>query len=368
MKFPPYLSRQAAGRSFGLFTLVLAAVLGGCTDDKPLPEQLLQVRVETPRTITFAREIKLTGEIAARAQIDLSFRTAGRVIAWNVDVGALVREGDILARLDQTQQQASIEAAETAVSVARTTLRQAQSNHERQRTLLVKGFTTRRDFDTAVQALSVAEGTLDGAQAQLAIARDQLDQTILKAPSAGVITARNLEIGQVVNATQPVLVLAQDGPRDAVVSIPETLMEQVSASDAEVSLISASGVRATGRLREVAPAATDGTGTVLVKIQLQQTPPDMLLGAAVTVALKTQGAKRIIIPQTALFSDAGLPSVWIVDPDTKRVSLRPVSVDSFETSAVIIRGGLEPEELLVTVGANMLHPNQKVSIDQGGSS
>lgn len=364
----PCLSRRTAGRSSGLYLFVLALALIGCTEDKPLPEQPLQVQVEAPKVAAFSPEIRLTGEIAARAQIDLSFRTTGRVTAWTADIGAEVHEGEVLARLDPTQQRANVEAADTAVSAAATTLRQADSNYERQQALLAKGFTTRRDFDAALQARRVAAGTLDGARAQLALARDQLDQTILKAPSAGVITARNLEIGQVVAATQAVFVLAQDGPRDAVVSIPETLVEQVATASVAVSLVSAPDVRATGRLREIAPTASDGTGTVRVKIQLERTPADMLLGSAVSVELKMAGSKRILVPPTALFSDAGTPSVWIVDPDTHRVSLRPVSVESFETSAIVIRGGLEPGDLLVTVGTHMLHPNQKVSFDKGEAS
>ncbi len=332
-----------------------------------MPQQLLHVKVEAPKAVTFASEIRLTGEVAANAQIDLSFRTPGRVTGWTADVGAEVREGDVLARLDPTQQRANVEAADKALSAAGTTLRQAQSNYERQQALLAKGFTTRRDFDAALQALRMADGTLDGARAQLALARDQLDQTTLKAPSDGIITARNLELGQVVAATQPVFVLAQDGPRDAVVSIPETLVEQVAASNVEVSLVSEPAVRAMGSVREIAPTAGDGTGTVRVKIQLERTPPDMLLGSAVSVVMKTAATKRIVIPQTALFSDKGLPSVWIVDPVSSRVNLRPISIASFETSAVIIRGGLDPSELLVTVGTNMLHPNQKVAFDKGST-
>ena len=118
-------------------------------------------------------------------------------------------------------QEADVEGANAGVQAAEAKLRQVTSNFERQKALLKDGFTTQRDYDQAEQEHRSAQAMLDSARAQLATARDQLAQTVLRAPSPGIITARHMEVGQVAQPSQPVFALAQDGPRDAVINVQE---------------------------------------------------------------------------------------------------------------------------------------------------
>ena len=119
-----------------------------------------------------------------------------------VNVGDHVTADQVLARLDPQQQQATVTAAEAAVQAAEAVLRQATSTYERQKALLAQGFTTKREHDQAEEAYRTAQASLDAAQAQLGTARDQLSDTVLRAGVPGVITARNAETGQVVQAAQ----------------------------------------------------------------------------------------------------------------------------------------------------------------------
>ncbi len=105
------------------------------------------VQVETVTLTEYAPTVRLTGDIRAEVESDLSFRVSGRIIERTVDVGDHVTADQVLARLDPQQQQATVTAAEAAVQAAEAVLRQATSTYERQKALLAKGFTTKRDHD-----------------------------------------------------------------------------------------------------------------------------------------------------------------------------------------------------------------------------
>ena len=205
------------------------------------------VQVETVTLTEYAPTVRLTGDIRAEVESDLSFRVSGRIIERTVDVGDHVTADQVLARLDPQQQQATVTAAEAAVQAAEAVLRQATSTYERQKALLAQGFTTKREHDQAEEAYRTAQASLDAAQAQLGTARDQLSYTVLRAGVPGVITARNAETGQVVQVAQSVFSIAQDGPRDAVFHVHESIFTNEPGDPAiELTLVSDPAVKAKG--------------------------------------------------------------------------------------------------------------------------
>ncbi|NIK47241.1 efflux RND transporter periplasmic adaptor subunit [Variibacter gotjawalensis] len=345
-------------------------LLAGCGQEAAPPErQPLRVGVETARATDYAPAVVLTGEVRARIQSDLSFRVSGRVIQRNVDVGAHVTPDQVLAEVDPQEQQANVTAAEATVQAAEAQLRQASSAFDRQKQLMDRGFTTRREYDQAEASFRTAEGTLQSAQAQLGTARDQLGHTILRAGVSGTITARNVEVGQVVQAAQTMFSIAQDGPRDAVFNVYESVFVQQPADDGtiELALISDPAVTAKGKVREVSPTIDPQTGTVRVKVNIIDPPPAMALGAPVVGSGKFRARSLVIIPAAALTLDSGFPAVWVVDPTKKTVSLRKIVIDSYHTGEVVLRDGVKPGEVLVTSGAQLLWPNKVVAFAQGGA-
>lgn len=358
---PPARQRSQIQHGMLGLTLCLGVVLlGGCQDERakypPLSVKVQQVQLQN-----YMPEIALTGEISARIQSDLSFRISGQIIERKVEVGAHVAAGDVLARLDAKLQEADVNGAAAAVQAAEARLRQVTSNFERQKSLLGQGYTTQREYDQAEQEHRSAQAMLDSAKAQLASARDQLDQTVLRAPAAGVITARYVEAGQVVQPSQPVFALAQDGPRDAIVNVQESVFTAGFAEGIEIELVSDPKITAGGEVREISPAL-NATGAVRVKIGVLQTPPEMVLGSAVRISAHAERHEMAVLPWSALYSDDGKPAVWIVDPQTKLVSLRRIEIAAYKNSDVVVRGGLRPGEIVVTVGTHLLRSAQQVAI------
>ena len=357
-------------RRNGLLSLVCClgiALIGGCSEQQATSYPLLQVKVQPVKPVDYTPKVTLTGEISARVQSDLSFRVGGRIIERKVEVGTHVEAGEVLARLDPKVQQADVEGATAGVQSAEAKLRQVTSNFERQQELLKTGFTTQRDYDQAEQEYRSAQALLDSAKAQLATARDNLAQTVLSAPSPGIITARNAEIGQVAQPSQPVFALAHDGPRDAIVNVQESIITGGFKEDIEIALVSDPKIKARGEVREVSPALNQA-GAVRVKIAIMQPPPEMVLGAAVSVSAHAQPREMAVLPWSALYSEGGKPAVWVVDPKTKEVALRRIGIEAYGNSDIVIREGLRPGELVVTVGTQLLRPAQRVAFAGEGSS
>ncbi|MBV8696572.1 MAG: efflux RND transporter periplasmic adaptor subunit, partial [Bradyrhizobium sp.] len=210
--------------SIALALALLAAPLAACNDHAAsLLERAAFVHTEVVQPRDAQASLTLTGEIQARFRADLSFRVSGRVLERLVDVGAHVNTGDLLARLDPAEQQADFDAATASMAAAEAQLRVAQATFDRQNLLLSSGFTTRVAYDQAQEQLRTAQSTLESAKAELGRTREALGDTELRARAAGVITGRNLEVGQVVQAAQSVFTLAQDGERDAVFDVPESM-------------------------------------------------------------------------------------------------------------------------------------------------
>jgi membrane fusion protein, multidrug efflux system len=349
----------------GLALVLLAPALSACVDDiAGSTQRPAFVRTEIVRPRVRQTSVTLTGEVQARFRADLAFRVSGRVVKRLVEVGAHVDAGQVLARLDPAEQQADLDAAAAAVTASESQLRVATATFERQRTLLSNGFTTRVVFDQAQEGLQSAEASLQDAKAQLGRAKNALGDTELRASAAGVITARKLEIGQVVDAGQSVFTLAQDGDRDAIFDVDERiLLGDTERGEVALRLLSDSNVTALGRVREVSPAVDTKGSTVRVKVAIQNPAPAMPLGSAVAGTGKFRPVAQIILPWAALMAMGSKPAIWTVDPANNTASLKVVTIGGYEAGAVIIKEGLEPGERVVIDGGKLLSSGQLVTYD-----
>jgi RND family efflux transporter MFP subunit len=350
--------------------IAISCGLGACQQQASRsPSVPTMVHVETVAVTDYAPIVRLTGEIRARVESNLSFRVAGRISERLVNVGDHVTADQVLATLDPQQQQATVTSADAAVQAAEAVLREAASTYERQKVLLARGFTTKREHDQAQEAFRTAQAALDTARAQLGTARDHLSDTILRAGSAGVITARKAETGQVVQLAQTVFSIAQDGPRDAVFNVHESIFTRQPADPTIVlTQVADPAVIAKGTVRQVSPTLDASNGTVRVKVGIENTPAAMTLGAAVIGEGRFQPRRLATVPWSALSSDNGRPAVWIVDLQTRTVSLKPILIEGYETGQVILRQGLDPGEIVVTSGTQFLRPRQVVAFAQGAAS
>ncbi|MGO4388643.1 efflux RND transporter periplasmic adaptor subunit [Microvirga sp. 2YAF29] len=339
----------------------LFIMVAGCQNEKAPTSEPRTVGVVTIQSGKLVNDIKLSGEIQAKKDIGLAFRIAGKVTERPVNVGDHVAAGQIVARLDPAIEQNALTAAKAALEAARGEVSTTRNTFERQEQLMAQGFTTRPRFDQALRAQETAQAQLENAEAQVALAQDRLGFTELRADVAGVVTARSIEAGEVVQVGQVVIQLARDDARDAVFNVPARILE-TQAGDAiiRVVLANAPEVAALGKVREVAPQADPVTRTFSVRVGLENPPEGMRLGSTVVGTLELSSAAIVSIPASALVQRGASPAVWIVDPTESTVSLRDVDVQRFDPGKVIISQGLQPGEMIVSAGVQALHPGQRV--------
>jgi membrane fusion protein, multidrug efflux system len=223
-------------------------------------------------------------------------------------------------------------------------------------------------YDQAVQQLQTAQAQLDTAQARQRTAYNRLQYTELRSDVDGIVTAKGAEAGEVVRAGQMILRIAREDLKDAVFEVPAQLMMMRRLPRdpiVQIALVDNPAIKATGRVREIAPQADPTTRLFPIKVALIDPPAEMLLGASVTGAISLDSPPVMTVPITALTESDGQPAVWVVDAESSTVHLRRVEIVRFDTSRIIISQGLREGEVVVTAGVNVMHPGQKVKLLAG---
>ena len=342
---------------------ICLGLLAACRNEPAPQAPLTRVNAVTTEIVDFTPSITLTGVIEARVKTDLSFRINGKISERIANVGDHVAKGQVLAKLDPNEQQEEVVSAKASVASAEALVRQTSAAFERQKELLTRGNTTRRDYDQAEADQRSAQAQLSQAQSDLKLAEDQLSYTELRAEADGIITAQLAEVGQVVAQAQAVFTLAHDGARDAVFNVHEWAMNNaVTDRDLAISLVSDPSIKAVGDVREVAPAFNTETETVRVKVALRQTPDAMSLGNLVNGTAPMLTHKVVLLPWGALFEISGKPAVWVIDPRSTMVSLKPITLSRYTRNSLVIGDGLQSGETVVSAGVQLLRPGQKVEI------
>ena len=339
------------------------ALLSGC-DEPAAPAAVIRpVRVVTVEPVDVGQALSQTGEIQPRYETDLGFRIGGQILARPVDVGSLIRRGDLLARLDDQRARSQMQSAQAGLAAAEAELTRAQAEEARQSALLKDGFTTKQRYDTAVRDLQTAEAQRDSAQAKLTLARENLGYTELHSEVDGIVTAVYAEAGQVVAAGQHVLRVAEPREREAVFDVPEVAFRLVPHDpEGEVTLVADPAVKVVGRVRYTAPQADPTTRTYAVRVSLPNAPPEMRLGATVTGRVELPAQNVVGLPGSAFFEKDGKPAVWVFDPGNGTVQLRPVTVLRFDPDRVLLSGGVEKGDMVVTAGTHLLRPGEQVRL------
>jgi RND family efflux transporter MFP subunit len=347
----------------GVSLAILAIALAGCNNkvaEKAAPSR--PVLVATVHYAAESPERSFVGTIRPRIETDMGFRVPGKVAKRLVEVGQTVDVGQPLATLDEIDLKLQAEQAEAELRAATGVLAQAAAAEQRARDLRSKGWATDAQLDQAKAAGDEARARLNRAQRSVELTNNSLSYATLAADTRGVVTATLIDAGQVVASGQTAIRVARFAEKEAVVAIPETLLGRAKDGVATVSLWSEPNRKYVAKLREVAPSADPATRTYLAKFSLPDAGESVSLGMTATLTLADPATTRVArLPLSALFSEGGDPSLYIVD-DTGEVVLKPVAVKSYESNCVVISGGVDEGAKVVTLGVQKLDPAQKVRV------
>ncbi|MFO1088139.1 MAG: efflux RND transporter periplasmic adaptor subunit [Hyphomicrobiales bacterium] len=344
--------------------VVLLAGLQACSESEsatpPPVRPPVPVLTEVVRSTAETQVRTLTAQIRPRIESTHAFRVAGRIAERLVDTGAVVRKGDPLARLDDSDLKLQLDQAKAELDAAQSALDRETAELGRARTLNGQGFTATSALQRQQMVVDEAHGRLARAERAVELATNALAYATLTAQADGVVTAIVAEPGQVVSAGQPVVKVARAGEFEAEVAVPETLVSAVNAGQATVELWAVPGRRYTATLRELSPMADPATRTFAARYTIADADADVRLGMSATLALTVKKQPATTVPISSLFDEGAGPALWIVDRAAGSVSLKPVTVAAFDGDRALIADGLGGGETIVTAGVHKLEPGQKV--------
>jgi len=346
--------------------VLVATLLCACTPDKPPAEALRTVRTVEIRYDQPLQTNRYTGSVHSRYEVDQAFRVGAKIVKRNVDVGQRVREGDVLAVLDDTDFRLAVEAAEQQLLAAETAARQARSDRRRNEELKDDGAVSIADTEhtesgaTRAQAAAVAEAR------KLELARNRLKYTVLRASRSGVVTAVRSEVGQVVAEGQPVVSISDHGEPEIVVDVPEDHFASFTKARYKASLASVPDQSFDVVLRELSQQAAPQTRTYRARLK-PVTPRPLPLGATATLTAELTAAEisMAVIPASAITQSGGQPALWIVlragaEP-AGTVELISVVVHGYRNDEVLVSGP-PAGALVVTAGVQKMAPGLKVAL------
>lgn len=344
---------------FPLVLLGLTALLSGCGPQDHAPAESRPAMVVQPLPSTKSQD-SFPGEVRARFEPELAFRIAGKVNRRMVEEGQRVKANQPLAELDPQDVRLQREAMRAQVAAAEANLQLARSERDRYKTLLGRQMVSQSQYDNAENQFRAGEARLKQARAELTVADNQADYTVLRAPQDGVIARRQVEVGQVVAAGQTVFTLAADGEREVAISLPEYNFTRYRIGQpVTVELWSQRDQRLPGRIRELSPAADPRSRTFAARVAFDAGRVPVELGQSARVYIADGQAVVLSVPLSAVTAEQGVSYVWRVEPDS-RLKRVPVRLGPWGQETVPVLEGLSAGDWVVAAGVHVLLEGERI--------
>ena len=308
----------------------------------------IYVKTTLPKAAGSGRTVALPGTLQGAVQAPIAARAAGYVKRWTKDIGSRVDKGDVLAEieapeLDQQVSQADAARAQTASAVAL-----AESTVARWEALRKKDVVSQQDLDERRAGLTQARANLAAADANLQRLRQLEDFKRVTAPFAGIITKRNIDVGDLIDTTgKPLFLLSQTDPLRVYVSVPQAYASLVKTGQpVVVTQVELRDQQFKGQVTRTAGAIDTATRTMQIEVSLANKDGLLLPGAYVQVALPLAASATLTVPSNALLFRGEGTRVAVVDAKGK-VALRAVSLGRNNGTTVEVSGGLQATDRLV---------------------
>jgi RND family efflux transporter MFP subunit len=367
---------STAGSARVTLTVAAALALAACGQDNryaaPPPPK---VAVATPVQQKVSIYFESTGNTAAINTVDLVARVQGFVQAINYSDGDFVKKGTSLFTIEPEPYKLKVEAAKAAVTSAEATLKQNEAEYQRQADLVTRQVSAQVTYDKALAARDTAQAELQSAQSSERQAEINLGYTDVAAPFDGVVSARQVSIGQLVGANSatvlstivqlnPIYVNFTASERDVLQVRAALAREGRSTADllgttVEVGLQTEDGYPHKGKLDYVAPTVDPSTGTLAARAILENADRGLLPGYFVRVRIPSEPEPALLVPDVAIGSDQGGRYVLVVNKENV-VEQRKVDPGQLIGEMRVIEKGLAKDDRVVVGGILRAIPGQKV--------
>lgn len=349
----------------------------GETAPATAPASAASTKIEPPRpvrTIRIAADalddaLILPAEVRPRHEQRLGFRVGGKIAQRLVEVGQAVKVGQTLAVMDSADVLPAIAAQRAQVEAARTDEALQQAELKRIGELRDKGFVSGAAYERQDALTQAAAARHAAARSQLAQVGNGLAFQTLRADRAGVVVGIDAEVGSVVAAGQSVVRIAQVGEKELLIAVPERSVQALKAAKRIAAVADAvHGKTYDATLRELAPSADAASRTYAARLAIRDADDALAWGMSAAVRIGLSDRPVIVVPNSALYTRDATPRVWVVDAATQTVQPVAVTLGASRDEGVVITQGLKGGDIVVTAGANLLQPGQKVRLVDAAAS
>jgi len=348
-----------------IILLSLFMVVAGCGKKDEITQTEPLVQTQKIAVDSSTNMSTYAGNVRGRYEKELSFQVSGKVLTRKVQVGDKVHAGDLLMVIDPkdivqqvNQNTAKVNSAHAQLVLAQANLQRYQKLYEQE---AVSGSTIdqyQANYDAAVA--DYQEAVAAGEQG-----KNSLSYTELRADRDSVVSAINVEAGQIVSAGQTVLKLVETGDLEVEINVPENRLKYMQiGTPVNVSFWALDKTQVNGSVREISPMADATARTYKIRISIPKIPDGLQLGMTASVNTTDEGTTTneigATVPMTAIYQTGDKLSVWVVNDD-HTVSLRAVEAENLGDNQVKIKG-IFIGDVIVTAGVNKLHDGEKVKI------
>ncbi len=325
----------------------------------------LYVKTTLPNAGAAGRTVLLPGTLQGAVQAPIAARAAGYVKRWTKDIGSRVEKGDVLAEIEAPELDQQVSQALAARAQAAAGLALAESTGARWEALRQKDVVSQQDLDERRSGVVQARATVAAADANLRRLRQLEDFKRVTAPFAGVITRRNIDVGDLIDTGgRALFLLSQTDPLRVYVNVPQAYAnlvktgQQVVVTQAELR-----GQAFKGQVTRTSASIDTATRTMQIEVSLPNKDGVLLPGAYVQVALPLQGVAPLAVPANALLFRGEGTRVAVIDAQG-RVKLQAVTLGRNTGDSIEITGGLAPTDRLVLNPPDSLADGDVVTLQQ----
>ena len=351
--------------------LLGAALTTSCTSEEKTqpPPRIRPVRYQEVAQVAATRMRTFSGAAKAAMESKISFKVAGTISTLDAEVGDSVREGQLIAELDDRDYHLRVKEAEAVLVQAGAQLRNASANFDRTRALYENDNASRNDYDTARTAVDTSEATVEAARRRLELSEQQLTYTRLAAPLDGAIAQVGVEVNENVSSGQPIVTLNSINQPEVQVAIPEQLIAQIRpGGSVTVRFDAIPGRSFKARVTEVGIASTPFATTFPVTVRLARSDSSIRPGmsAEVDFRFRSKGtSERLRVPTHSVGEDRQGRFVYVLEPAKDgfgHARRRAVTVGEITSEGLEIVEGLSGGELVVTAGLTRITAGQEVRL------
>jgi RND family efflux transporter MFP subunit len=369
-------------RSIVLSSACLAAIAGfalvtaGCSGtesaaaENPTAASVVQLapeNVTTAKIGEMAAGPTVSGQLTAAREATVRAQVGGSVVALPVDRGQAVQAGTLIAKIASRDLEASFESSKAAVTSAETALAVARTEHQRTEALVKGGALAARDLEQTRNAVSIAEAQLAAAKARQMSVWQQIDDTSVKAPFAGIVSARPASLGDVVAPGTELVTIIDPSSLRLEALVPSDQIQQVRpGAPVHVSIRGVDGA-VVGKVDRLSPSADPVTRQVSIFVSVPNQNGKLIAGLFADGRVHTATRQGVVVPLAAVDETGAVPVVTRVkDGKAERVTvelgIRQLDIEQVEVTKGVARG-----DVLIVGSAKGVAPGTPVNVVTGGN-